>query len=353
MKVEKRKNFLINFCYLAILLGLIYIGVKYLVPAILPIVLALLIAVILKGPIGKISRSKNISRGLTSVMLLIVFYAFFTILIILLVSQLLSLIQSGITVVPDVYLDKIEPIFNKIAEDILVMFPEIASDVEGVTRYITNSISTFINNASTSIVAGIGTLVAKIPSLLVNALFTLIASFFFTIYYHDITNFIFRQLPKDMAIRSRELKGSVIGTILDYVKSYAILMLVTFIELSIGIIILGIDNPLAVSAIISIVDILPVLGVGTVLIPWSIIGFVSNNFKIGIGMLVLYGIITIVRQSLEPRIIGQQIGLHPVVTLVSIYVGGQLFGLLGVFLLPITIVMIKKLHDDGTLNWFK
>ena len=271
----------------------------------------------------------------------------------MLASQLLALIKDGINIIPNIYTDTIEPIINNLAEQILRLFPEMASNVEEVTKYITNSISSFISNASTSIVSGAGSVVAKVPTLLINSVFTIIASFFFTIYYHDITDFIFAQLPEDKAVQSRKFKGSVVVTVLQYIKSYAILMFITFIELTIGMILLRVGNPLAVSAIIAVVDILPILGVGTVLIPWSIISFIASDFKMGIGLLVLYAIITIVRQSLEPKIVGGQIGLHPVVTLVSIFVGGKLFGILGVFLLPIAAVMVKKLHEDGSLNWFK
>lgn len=353
MKVEKRRDFIINFCYFALILVLIYLSVKYLVPAILPIIIALIIAVIFKGPINKISQRRNISRSLTSVVVLAIFYSVFIAVIVLLVSQLLSFIKDVINNLPSFYINIIEPILYNTGERILIMFPEVTSDVEEVTRYITDSLSTFVFNASESITSGVGSLVTQIPSVIINALFTTIASFFFTVYYHDITDFIFRQLSEDKAIESRLLKRDVIGTIWKYIKSYAKIMSFTLIELTIGMIILGIPNPLAVSAIISLVDILPILGVGTVLIPWSIVGFIIGNYKIGFGVLILYIIITVIRQSIEPKIIGDQIGLHPVMTLVCIFIGGMLFGIIGVFLLPITAAVVKKLHDDGKLNWVK
>ena len=102
-------------------------------------------------------------------------------------------------------------------------------------------------------------------------------------------------MPEKTAIQARGIKENVILTLWKYLKSYVFLMSITFIELTIGMVILGIGNPLAVGAIISIIDVLPVLGTGTVLIPWAIIGFIFNDLKIGIGMLLLYIIITAVR----------------------------------------------------------
>lgn len=353
MKVEKRRNFLINFCYFALILGLIYLTVNYLLPAILPIIIALIIALVFKGPISKISKLKNTNRALVSVIVLTVFYTILLAVIVLLTSQLLSFIKDVINILPSFYINMAEPFLYDTGESILNTFPEIARDVEEVTKYITDSLSSFVFNASEAVALGLGSLVTRIPSFIVNAFFTAIASFFFTIYYHDITEFTFRQLPEDKAIESRHLKSDVIGTIWKYAKSYAKIMSFTFIELTIGLIILRIPNALAVSAIISLVDILPILGVGTVLIPWSITGFIIGNYKIGFGILILYIIITVIRQSIEPKIIGDQIGLHPVVTLVCIFTGGTLFGLLGVFFLPISAAVVKKLHDDGKLNWVK
>lgn len=353
MKIEKQKNFLIQFAFLALVLGLSYVAIKYVVPAVLPLILALLIALILKGPVDNISEKKNKKRSTVSIIALIIFYAILVVVIILLGSQLFSLIKDIINALPGFYDNYVQPFLVDVAEHILVIFPEIESDVQGVIDSITTTFTSFISNASESIVSGVGGMVSKVPTIVTNLIFMIIASFFFTIYYHDITDFIFRQLPEDKAVESRHLKGSVVGTIWKYVQSYAILMFVTFVELSIGMTIMGISNPLAVSAIIAIVDILPVLGVGTVLIPWSLIGFITRDFKIGIGMLILYGIITVVRQSLEPKVVGKQIGLHPAATLVCVFIGGKLFGLLGVFVLPITAAVIKQLHEDGKLHWFK
>lgn len=353
MKVEKQKNFLIRFAYLALVLGLVYIVIKYIVPEVLPLILALFVALLLKGPIDKISESKKKKRSLVSIIALLIFYAIVVVVIGLLGSQLFSLIKDIINALPDFYSGTVEPFLVDIAEHILIVFPEIESDVQGLIDYITNWVTSFITNTSNSIVSVAGNVVAKVPSIITNVIFMIIASFFFTIYYHDITNFIFRQIPEDKAVESRLLKGNVVGTILKYIKSYAILMGITFCELSIGMILLGVSNPLAVAAITALVDILPVLGTGTILIPWGIIALFSGDFKTGLGMVILYVVITVVRQSVEPKVVGKQIGLHPVLTLVCVFIGGKLFGLLGVFLLPITAAVIKQLHDDGKLHWFK
>lgn len=353
MKVEKRRNFLINLAFFAIILGLAYIGVKYLVPALMPFVIGLVIAVSFKGLIDKLSNRFKVKRSYISIIVLIVFYAVFALLILLIGDQLISLIQGNVYKLPAFYRNTLEPFFLDVAHRFLENFPDIEYDLDGLLEQFSTTIYSYISSATSTVLSWLANLATRIPALIVNSVFTIVSSFFFTIDYHDITEFVFRQLPEEKAIQARGIKGNVIVTIWKYIKSYALLMSLTFVELTIGMIILGIPNPFAISALVSIIDILPVLGTGTVLIPWSILGFFLGNYKIGIGMILLYLIITAVRQTLEPRVIGQQIGLHPVVTLISIFVGGKLFGIVGIFLLPITVTIIKQMHDEGIIHWVK
>ena len=126
------------------------------------------------------------------------------------------------------------------------------------------------------------------------------------------------------------LKDDGIGTIVKFIKAYSAIISITFIELSVGFWILRIPNPFLLGAMIAIIDILPILGTGAVLIPWAIIALVLGQTKIGIGMFVLYIIITAVRQAIEPKIVGEQIGLHPIMTLILMYVGSTAYGRTGI-----------------------
>lgn len=101
-------------------------------------------------------------------------------------------------------------------------------------------------------------------------------------------------------------------------------MIITFSELLVGLLVIGIENPLLIALTIAVVDVLPVLGAGTVLIPWGIVNIIFGNTKLGLSLLLLYVIILFVRQLIEPKIVGQQIGVHPLLTLFGMYVGLQI-----------------------------
>ncbi len=149
-----------------------------------------------------------------------------------------------------------------------------------------------------------------------------------------------------------EINKFAAGIGFKYVKAYAILMAVTFAELALGLSILRVDKAILVAALIAVIDLLPVLGTGGVMVPWIIVELIKGNIPFAIGLAVLYLIIIIVRNILEPKLIGKQIGLHPLVMLICMYVGLKLFGFIGLFALPVAVVIAKQLYDNDKIHYF-
>ena len=137
-----------------------------------------------------------------------------------------------------------------------------------------------------------------------------------------------------------------------YIRSYSLLFLLTFTELTIGFLIFQIPHSLLVAVLIAIFDILPVLGTGGVLIPWAVILAVIGNYPLAAGILILYVIITVVRNSVEPRIVGKQIGLHPLLTLIAMFTGVSLAGLPGLILLPMAVMIFVNMEKNGAIHIF-
>jgi sporulation integral membrane protein YtvI len=232
-------------------------------------------------------------------------------------------------------------------------YPETKNYLDNFLYNIDSSIFSFLNKASSAVLSKITSFAGQLPALIIKLIFTIVASFFFTIDYHKIARFIILQFNMEHRQMILKLKDNGIGTVGKFIRAYSIIISITFIELSVGFWIIGIPNSFLFGGLVAIIDILPIIGTGAVLLPWSIISFIIGNTKVGIGMLILYIVITVVRQTLEPRIVGQQIGLHPIVTLLLMYVGAQLMGVLGLFLLPIIATLLLKMNKDGTIKLFK
>ena len=146
-----------------------------------------------------------------------------------------------------------------------------------------------------------------------------------------------------------DMKRYGLNVLKVYLKSYSLLFLMTFAELTVGFMILKIPYAVVAALAIAVFDILPVLGTGGVLLPWAVIMLVLGDYPLAIGILILYIVITIIRNMIEPRIVGKQIGLHPLITLIAMFVGLQLFGLAGMILLPMTAVVLSGMLKNGEL----
>ncbi len=349
MNLEKQKAFIIHVIYFTMILGLGYIGIKYILPLLMPFVIGLIIAVVFRKLIDFIEKKLHIKRAFVSIFILLVFYGVLVLLISFIGVKIFTFLRDLFSRLPDLYSETIQPAISKAADNLILQFPQIQPYIENLNE----TIFTFVTNASTSVIGTITSIAGGVPTMLIKLIFTIVSSFFFTIDYYRITNFVIRQFKgsrKDMLLK---LKDNGIGTLGKFIRAYSAIISITFIELSIGFWIIGIPNAVLFGALIAIIDVLPILGTGAVLLPWSIIALIMGNNRVGIGMLILYIVITAVRQTIEPKIVGQQIGLHPILTLILMYVGAQLMGVLGLLLLPIIATILKKLNDEGTLHLFR
>ena len=194
-------------------------------------------------------------------------------------------------------------------------------------------------------------LVSGIPSFAAGTLFAALSAFFSCGDFDGIRSGIKRLLPPETSRKASLLVRTSAETMAALLKTYGIIMLVTFAELAAG---LGIINLagydtgsiVTVALIISVIDILPVLGTGTVLIPWGLYELISGRTVSGIMLLALFGIIETVRSLLEPKLISGRLKMHPFFTLAGMYAGGRLFGVWGIFIMPPAMMIFRQLHDS-------
>ena len=201
--------------------------------------------------------------------------------------------------------------------------------------------------------------VKNIPSVLIGIVIGLVAWIFFTKDYDKIVRFIQRQMPKDKKNTLVEFKQVFYKTILTMFRAYGLIMCITFGELLLGFSILSMLGIMKngyfalIAAGIAIFDILPVAGSGGILMPWAIVCLVTGNYKQTIGLIIIYVVITVIRQYIEPKIVGTSLGVNPIVTLMGLYFGLKLFGFIGMFVVPITIMTLKALNDNGRISIWK
>lgn len=376
--VEKRRATLINFAYYALLAVLYYVFIKYAFDVVWPFVIAFAVSMLLQKPIRFLAKKSRAPKKFVSVVT--VLFILCTVLGIVVfvgyklvlefkdfgqfVIQKLNDLPRTIASVRDWVLgiiaflpDKIENTFaetiNSFAADLIKSTSEngIIGLGGGMQLPEGFSVSTLITP-----LGGLLSTAKRIPFILSGVLIGIIACFFITTDYDNIVAIFKRNVSEKyekMFVETKRLFGDVIGKM---IKSYATIIFITFCEVAVGLNLLSLFNIykggyiIVISIITALLDILPVFGTGTVLIPWAIYSLIMGDIPFAIGLVVLYILITVIRQVIEPHLVAMNVGIHPIFTLASMYIGIQLFGVIGIFVLPITIVLLKTLNSEGIIH---
>ena len=321
--------------------------IRHTLGALLPFLLGALVAAIVAPISKKIAKSAKIPRKVASAFLVITLFSLISILLYLggirLIKESGNLIEK-LSGNPSIVGDFMEMLQEKIERSKLSAI--ISSDA--VKRLGVN-IDDLLSNAIDSIVSSIGAyipslavnIVAKIPSILFFIVVFLISAFYFSTDRDTISRGFSSFLPDSWQRRLPAVKERLKKTVTGYLKAYFLIMLLTFTEIFIGLSVLGVNYALLLAILIAVVDILPIIGTGTILIPWAIFSFLTSNVGLGTGLMILYGVVMIVRQIAEPKIVGNSIGLHPLATLAAVYLGIKFAGFLGIFIGPIVALCIK------------
>ncbi len=243
----------------------------------------------------------------------------------------------------------------------LTSAPEKAREAAAAQTDTADAFSAFKNidlSAITSSISGVWATAKQIPSIFIATVVSVFACCFMAADYDRITDFIKRQFLKNNE-NFAKAKHIVTSSLKNLIKAYVLIILVTFCEVALGLGLLKLIGVYKGSWIIfiamgtAIVDIFPILGTGTILIPWSVYSFISGDIPMGIGIFILYVFITVMRQFIEPKLVAGQLGLPPFVTIIGMYIGLKLFGIIGMLAVPLAIILIKLLNDEGIIHVWK
>ena len=377
-KIEKRRSFIINTVFVVIIVGLFYLAIKYALGIVWPFVVAFFLAMLLQRPVNFLSTKTPLKRGISSVIMVL--------FVLVIVGSILGLIIGRIVI-------ELKGFFDYLLikmEDAPAFVDQIQAWLSDTFSFLPKSLHESIMTATENFLNRLMGIEAKasadaiqaensgidfsllssplgavwgtakqIPMIAVGVLVCVVSCCFMTTDYRTLRDMILSQLSQkrqSAVIRTKQVTFSTLGKM---GKAYSIILFVTFMEMLLGLSFLKLIHVydsgyiFAIAFITAVVDIIPVLGTGTILIPWALWSLFTGDVGLGIGLLVVYAIISVIRQVIEPKLVASQLGLPPFVTIMAMYIGSQLFGFVGLFLLPITIMLLKVLNDEGVIHIFK
>lgn len=356
-KVQKRLSFIINIAYAAVVLALVYLALKYVVGWVLPFLLAFCIVTALNPLIQLIRKNLRIKQEIVSLIVMILIYALLAVLLFLLVMQLFILIRDGLLMLPAYYEQSIQPALTRAGNSLMDFLdrlpPEWQEQIAGFQSEIMKTLQGFLVNLSQWSISAVSSITVSVPSFLISFVFTIMLSFFISMQYGKVVAFLRSQLPDRAAAIVRDLRVIVIETVFKYFKAAITLMVITFVELSVGLMLLRTANAIPVAAGIAVFDALPFLGTGAIMIPWAAVELLQGNYRYAFGIAILYAIVTVIRNIIEPKIVGDKLGLNPIVSLTAIYLGFKVFGVLGMIVMPILTQIVIDLHKKGSIRLFR
>ena len=342
-------QFLIQFAYGAVILGLVFLGFKYVLPLLMPFLLAYLFSLLLHKPTDYLSKRLKIGRRLVAAVLVTLFYLLLAVLALLVGSELFTFARDAVSRFNTVIIPSVEALTEWASRWTRRLDPNVISVLEGMENSLLLSLRSKVAEISTRVVTGI---MSGVPSGFLNVLFMVIATYFISLDFGLLRWAVARRIKAETYEKIIAGAAYLNTTLGRLARSYLLIMCITFVEQAIGLTILGVDYSILIAMAIAVFDIFPVVGSGTIMLPWAVSSLVTGDMKRGVGLLVMYVIITIVRQSIEPRIVGDHVGLHPLLTLMCMFVGFRVFGGVGMLGLPILVAVLNGLENDGVITLF-
>ena len=349
-----RKTINIILIFLALYLG-IKLSVFY-----MPFLIAFIIYLLIEPLIKFFMKKMKLNRKLSSI---IIFLIIFSIIIGGVVWGIVSLVSEATNLLEmlNLYINKaytqIQENISKInieklsiSKDILELFKNSSQEIlVKISNWMTNFLTKFIN------------VITSIPTISIYIAITIMSLYFMCTDKIYMLDFLEHHMPQKWVQKIGKHIREITSSLGGYLKAEAILIIISFIISLIGLYVfkifgMNIKYPLLIALGIGFVDALPILGSGAVMVPWAVISALNGDIKLGISIVVLWIIMSIVRQFLEPKIVSGKIGIHPIFTLIAMYTGFKLIGVMGMLVGPIVLIILKSIFakelDVGIYNKF-
>ena len=321
---------------------LIFFFAWKLIPVFSPFFIAWGVAFAVRAPARHLSEKTRIPESVLRVFIAIFVTLFAFGLLAFLIWQFSAMLWRFLADVGEG--NAIFSFFEAISSPSLPFFGDIFP--EELSQRLTEALNSVVESLLKSLGTAVTSWVSLVPGALLFLLVTLISLVYFCIDLEKINSAIKAILPQKWVKSLSSFRTSAFSVTLKYLRSYLIILIITFVIMLLGFLLLGVQNSPLIALLVALLDILPIIGVGTILLPWSIFELAGGSITRGVGLILLFLVNTTVRQFSEPRIVGKSVDLHPVLTLVLIYSGYALFGIVGIALVPVFAVIIGILFKN-------
>ncbi len=340
MNLDEKKKFIINFGYFTIWIIIAFLILRVAAVYLLPFVIGIIIAYAVQKPSEFLSKKTRLKKENCAAILSVFVFILAIVFIMLLVWFLYAQFR-GLFALFSVRSLSMKNYIEQVYEWLQSYLKGINGEFRRTLNKLTNdAVNSFINKFGVALSNATTTFIKKFPTILISCVVTIVATCFISKEYYKLLKFVKGFLNDKIIKKVVDFKNIFTECFLKFLIGYFWLFIITYFELLIGFLILKIEHFITIAFLIAFLDLLPIFGTGAVLIPWAAVRFVENDYKLGLGLVVLYLFITVLRNIIEPKIVGHQIGINPLFTLLFVFLGFRLGGFFGMLVLPITITVL-------------
>ena len=331
----------------------IYVGYR-LLAFFMPFVIGWFLAYVASPLVNWLEKRARIVKKLGSALIIILVLAGVGLLCYFLGSKLWQEIRALIENMPGIYRD-LESGFYTVGENLEGIFEMLPEGVqEGWQTMISNldqTMGNLIGRISEPTMAAAGNFAKRIPSIFIGTIVTFISSYFFIAEREEVIIWAKKVAPDPLVERMSMVMDNLKYAVGGYFKAQFKIMIVVCLILIVGFVILDVHFYFLLAILIALLDFLPFFGTGTALIPWGLYKLMVGDYKMVIGLVILYGVTQLVRQLIQPKLVGDSMGLKPLLTLVFLYAGYKIGGVIAmIFAVPIGMI-VMNLYKAGAFDY--
>lgn len=338
-----------------------FISFYYIFQVTYPFIIGLLLALSINPIVNFLEAKGRLPRSLSVFITLILVIAALAGIITLLIIEIVAGTEYLAKVVPGHFETLVLHIEKIIVTQIIPFFSQITAMFHNLEETQQLSILANIENFSATIGTNVGQFIQLflqnlpkmftwIPNVATVLIFSVLATFFISKDWYRLQNRLHKFTPNKVQDSVGKVFVSLRKAFVGFIRAQATLISITAVIVLIGLLILRVEYAITIALIIGIVDLLPYLGTGLIFVPWIIYLIISGNIPLAIGLSVLYVIVLVQRQLMEPKVLSSNIGLDPLATLIALFVGFKLIGFLGLIVGPVTLVIINTMHQAGVFK---
>ncbi|MGC5324276.1 sporulation integral membrane protein YtvI [Brevibacillus sp. SYSU BS000544] len=327
--------------------------IQFLTPLLFPFLIALIIAILVNRPVTFLSTKGRLPRWLAVLISLLLLLGLLGGVVTLIITETVVEIGHLITLLPTFANELTQYLHRTISQDFLIgmynrfafFYAQLDEEYrQSITENVGNTLRSISQTGQLIIVSflqGVKNLLVSLPNLATVTVIALLGAFFISKDYNLWKKRVQAFLPTGVNRRLDDIIKDLRIALLGFVKAQLTLISLTAAIVIVGLLILRVDYAITIGLLTGVVDLLPYLGTGTVFIPWIIYLFFKGKYSLVIGLSILYGVVIVFRQIMEPKVLADNVGLDPLLTLIALFVGLKLFGFLGLVIGPVSLVMIN------------